>query len=340
MVGGFRWIGLIVATMIGAGYASGREIWEFFGHESGLAILLFTIMFIVSCSVILTISYEMKSENYLPVLQTLVGKRFANVYDWGILLYLFTMLFVMISGSGATVNMFELPYSIGVVLIITLLLAVIPYGMDGILSINRFLLPMLIVGLAVVLIVFIFQEKVPLLYHYVEQSNWASSIPFTSLNVVPLIAVIGAIGKEIKSKKEIYVASIGSGLVLGFISYMYNISLIHVSDQLFFYEIPLFAILNGYPVQMFFIMTVLLWFAIYTTAITSLFGLIARVKGYFKMNKGMVGVVLILAALPFTLVGFSNLISYLYPLYGIVNIYVLAMILLFPIIRRANERQI
>lgn len=234
MIGGFKWIGLIVATMIGAGYASGREIWEFFGHESGLGILLFTIMFIISCVVVLTISYELKSEHYLPVLQTLVGKRFAHFYDWGILLYLFTMLFVMISGSGATLHILEFPYFIGVVLMIVLLVVVIPYGMGGILSINRFLLPMLILGLAVVLIVFIYQEKVPLIYQYVEQSNWVSSVPFTSLNVVPLIAVIGAIGKEIESKTEIYVASIGSGLILGTMSYIYNISLIHVSDQLFF----------------------------------------------------------------------------------------------------------
>ncbi|SEQ06913.1 YkvI family membrane protein [Piscibacillus halophilus] len=340
MLGGLKWIGLIVATMIGAGYASGREIWEFFGHESGLAILLFMMMFIISCIVVLTISYELKTEHYLPVLQTLVGKKFANFYDWGVLLYLFTMLFVMISGSGATVHILELPYFLGVILMIVLLLAVIPYGMDGIVSINRFLLPMLIIGLAVVLIIFIYRENVPYIYNLYEQSNWASAIPFTSLNVVPLVAVIGAIGKEIKTKKEIYVASIGSGLILGVISYLYNISLIHVSDQLFFYEIPLFAILNGYPIQMFFFMSVLLWFAIYTTAITSLFGLIARVKEYFKWSKGVVGVLIICAAVPFTLVGFSNLISYLYPLYGLINIYVLAMILLFPIIRRANQGKI
>ncbi|GEL76336.1 YkvI family membrane protein [Tenuibacillus multivorans] len=340
MINGFRWIGLIVATMIGAGYASGREIWEFFGHESGLAILLFTIMFIISCYVVLRISYEMKSEHYLPVLQEIMGKKFANIYDWGILLYLFTMLFVMISGSGATFETLNVPYFFGSLLIIILLIVVIPYGMNGILSINRFLLPLLIVGLAIVLIIFIIQQEVPFVYQFKEQSNWASALPFTSLNVVPLIAVIGAIGQEVKSKTEIYIACIGSGLILGLISYLYNISLIHVSDQLFFYEIPLFAILNGYPNELYYIMSVLLWFAIYTTAITSLFGLIARVKEFFKVNKSTIGIGLILLAIPFTLVGFSNLIGYLYPLYGLINLYVLAMILLFPIIKRANRSKI
>jgi uncharacterized membrane protein YkvI len=54
---GLKWMFLIVGTVIGAGYASGRELWEFFGAESGLAIVLFAILFTISCAVILTIAW-------------------------------------------------------------------------------------------------------------------------------------------------------------------------------------------------------------------------------------------------------------------------------------------
>ncbi|GAA0467784.1 hypothetical protein [Alkalibacillus silvisoli] len=340
MIRGIRWIGLIIATMVGAGYASGREIWEFFGHESSLAISIFTILFIISCHVILTVSYELRTKHYMPLLQMVLGERAAKVYDWCILLYLFTTLFVMISGSGAAVSMFDLPFIVGVMIMVLGLLLIIPRGMDGILSINRILLPVMIITLLSVLLYFIFQQQVPIIYQIKEQSNWVASIPFTSLNVLPLIAVLGAIGKEIKSKKEIYVASIGSGVVLGLISYFYNISLVHVADQLYFYEIPLFAILYGYPIELFLIMAGLLIFAIYTTALTSLFGLIARVEDILKLSKGKLGLLLIGVALPFTFVGFSTLVSYLYPLYGVINLYVLAMLLLFPIIKRAEKFKI
>ena len=30
-INGLKWMFLIIGTMIGAGYASGRELWEFFG---------------------------------------------------------------------------------------------------------------------------------------------------------------------------------------------------------------------------------------------------------------------------------------------------------------------
>ena len=50
-----KWMLLILGSLIGAGYASGQEIWQFFGDESGLAILLFTIMF--SLSTYIAVSY-------------------------------------------------------------------------------------------------------------------------------------------------------------------------------------------------------------------------------------------------------------------------------------------
>lgn len=247
-----------------------------------------------------------------------------------VMIYLFTTLFVMIAGSGATVTIFEWSNVVGILLMVLLLLVIIPRGMDGVLSINRFLLPLLIVGLFLVLMIFVFQERVSFFYGISDQSNWVQAIPFTSLNVLPLIAVLSAVGKEIKSKKEIYVASIGSGLILGSISMVYNMSLISVAEQLYFYEIPLFAILNGYPFEIFLLMAVLLWFAIYTTALTSLFGIISRLKEFFKQHStGRVGLYVLLIALPFSFFSFSHLISYLYPLYGVLNLYVLGAILCF-----------
>src|SRR5699024_8862335 len=83
-----KWMFLIIGTTIGAGYASGRELWEFFGHESGLAILLFVLFFIISCGVIMEISFDKQSTQYRPVLRAIVGKKLTAVYDVMIFLYL------------------------------------------------------------------------------------------------------------------------------------------------------------------------------------------------------------------------------------------------------------
>lgn len=96
---GFKWMFLIIGTTIGAGYASGRELWQFFGHESGLAIALFACLFAISCIVVMQVSYQKQSKDYLPVLRVIVGKRLTKIYDVMIFLYLFTTTVVMLAGK-------------------------------------------------------------------------------------------------------------------------------------------------------------------------------------------------------------------------------------------------
>ncbi|WP_181350754.1 hypothetical protein [Thalassobacillus sp. CUG 92003] len=331
---GMKWMFLIIGTMIGAGYASGRELWQFFGQDSGVAIALFTLMFVMSCYVILSISFEQKSGHYLPVLRSIVGKHLTGVYDWMIIIYLFTTTVVMLAGSGATLQAFEFSYRLGVVAIIIPLILIFIWDVKGIISVNSFILPLLILGLFFVLLLFSIDNKLEFFSHLDEMSNWKSAFPFTALNILPLIAVLGAIGNQVQEKGEIWVASISSGLILGGISYLYNNSLIQISEEIILYEIPLFAILKNYPVEMLIFMSVLLWIAIFTTAASGILGLITRFRDMFKLPLWLMAMMAVAVMLPFTSFGFSTLIEYLYPLYGILNLYVLTALLLYPIIHR------
>jgi len=328
---GFKWMFLIIGTTIGAGYASGRELWEFFGHESGLAILLFIIFFTICCIVIMEISYRKQSSEYTPVLEIIVGNKLARFYDVMILLYLYTTTVVMISGSGATGQAFNLSYWWGIGFIVFTLIILFIRDINGVLIINQYILPILIAGLLFVLLLFTFDQKLELFSHWHEQRNWVAAFPFTALNILPLIAVLGAIGNKVSSRKEIWIGCVGSGLILGVVSYIYNNSLIQIADELLLYEIPLFAILKGYPFIMLIFMSVLLWFAIFTTAAAGILGIVTRIQNYFKSPLWFLVFIILLTMIPLTTFGFSTLISVLYPLYGILNLYVLTRLLLFPL---------
>lgn len=326
-----KWIFLIIGTTIGAGYASGRELWEFFGHESGLAIVLFVIFFSASIYTIMQVSYQNQSTEYRPVLKEIVGKKLAGVYDVMIFIYLYTTTIVMISGSGATGQAFQLSYWWGIGIMVVVLIILFAKGIGGLLSVNQFILPILLIGLVFVLLRFIFDQDLQLFSHWHEQRNWMAAFPFTALNILPLIAVIGAIGNKISSKQEIWITSIGSGVIIGVITYLYNNSLIQIADELLVYEIPLFAILKHYSFKMLIFMSFMLWFAIFTTAAAGVLGIVSRIKSYFRIPLWLLVTLLLTSMLPFTLVGFSSLISITYPLYGILNLYVLTRLLLFPV---------
>ncbi|WP_080871897.1 YkvI family membrane protein [Oceanobacillus timonensis] len=334
-----QWITLILGATIGAGYVSGRELWQFFGHESGLAIVLFAILFSVCCYVIMSISYKMKSENYVPVLEVIAGKKLTKVFDGFILLYLFTTTMIMIAGSGAAGQVFHLPYSVGIGITGIFLVLLFLKGINGLLTINQFILPVLIGGLLYVLATYVSNENLQLFAYWHEQRNWFSAFPFTALNILPLIAILGAIGNKIKGRGEMVISCIGTGLSLGVVSYIYNSSLIQIADEIVLYEIPLFAILKEFPLGMILFMSILLWLAIFTTAAAGMLGIATRVQPFLKEEKPiyLIVLVMVLLMLPLTGFGFSNLISFLYPLYGILNLYILARLVTYPLWKRAQE---
>ncbi|RWZ54721.1 hypothetical protein EQV77_13825 [Halobacillus fulvus] len=331
---GMKWMFLIIGTMIGAGYASGRELWQFFGHNSSLAILLFTIMFTSCCFTIMSISFHKQSGHYLPVLRAIVGRHLTGIYDWMIIVYLFTTTVVMLAGSGATWQAFHFPYRFGVLAIVIPLILLFVWDVKGIVIVNSFVLPLLIGGLLFVLILFVKDQDLSLFGHVHEMSNWLAAFPFTALNILPLIAVLGAIGNQMEQKGEAWIASIGSGLVLGAVSYLYNNSLIQISEEIILYEIPLFAILKHYPYAMMLFMSAMLWIAIFTTAASGTLGLVTRFREYLRQPLWILAMGMIALMLPFTSFGFSTLVEYLYPLYGILNLYVLASLLFYPLVSR------
>ncbi|TLS35143.1 YkvI family membrane protein [Pseudalkalibacillus caeni] len=332
--GGLKWLFLIMGTMIGAGYASGRELWQFFGQESVLAIVLFTVLFSISCFVIMKISFQKKSVHYLPILEMLVGKKLTSLYDLLIILYLFTTTVVMFAGGGATIEVLHFPYWIGIGVLAFLVVILFFWDINGMLNMNAFILPMLIFLLLLVLGGFISHHQESFFIDWQHQANWPSAFTFTALNILPLVAVLSAIGHEIKNEGEIWIASLGSGLILGAISFLYNQSLIQVAHELIVYEIPLFAILKNSSYYMVIVMSVLLWAAIYTTAVSGVFGLTARFRNMFRLPLWMTALFIVASMLPFTSFGFSTLVAFLYPLYGVLNLYILASILIFPLLRR------
>src|SRR5699024_5971185 len=158
---GFKWMFLIIDTTIGAGYASGQELWQYFGHDSSLAILLFVIFFIVSCYVIMYVSFFIQSSDNLPVLRDIIVEKLSGLYDILILLYLFTTSVVMIAGSGATGQAFNISYWCGVIIISIALIIIFFRDINALLSINQYFIPLLLVGLLFVLFLFTFDQKLP-----------------------------------------------------------------------------------------------------------------------------------------------------------------------------------
>ncbi|MCF6094664.1 hypothetical protein L1765_11900 [Microaerobacter geothermalis] len=329
-------IGLtIVGTTIGAGFASGRELWEFFssyGEQSVWGILIAIFLFTVSSMTILWLSWKYQSEHYFHVLEILMGKRVAYVFDGIILFYLFTVTVVMFAGSGAAFFQWDMTHLSGVLFIAVLVYIVLLFNVEGIISLNTYIVPMLMIILLVIPLQFLIMKDMMLFFPtWTSSPVWTSAITYASLNIVPLVAVLSTFGTHVKQKKEIMIAGLVGGLSLGTIAILLNQALLINGEKVIRQEIPLFSLVDIYPSYIIFLVTIILWIAIYTTAVSSLHGLIRRIKEWIGLPIWLLTALLIVFMITLSQFGFSVLVKVLYPLYGVLNLFVLMVILLYPI---------
>ena len=331
----------IVGSTIGAGFASGREIWEFFGSygtSSGMAIILsMSIIFIVSV-IVLHISWTRNTRNYSDLFRQVMGVKVARYLDGFVALYLLTGTLVMLAGSGATFEQWNVSSVTGSLVLALAVLVVLIFDLRGFMSINALLIPIMIVILVTVCIQFLRIDGVHSAWLGQEVTSqvtsppvWPSAIIYAALNMTSLIAVLSVMGGQIRHTAEIWIAGGVSAACLGVVAYLFNYSLLHVKHLVPQYDIPLFALLHDYSSLGTFSVTLVLWLAIYTTAISNIYGLVFRISDWLRVPHFIIGAAIFLLLIPLSQLGFSALVSVLYPLYGVLSLFILAILLLFPL---------
>lgn len=325
---------LIIGTTIGAGFASGREIWEFFssyGPKSIIGILIFMIINTISSIFIVWISYKHKTSNYYEMLVILMGEKLARIFDGVIFFYLVSVSIVMFAGSGATLEHWNFPFILGIIILAPATWVVIIHGVDGLIRINSIFIPILIFVLIYVTYQYYFSRPF-LVEDYIRDhlKVWPSAITYTALDAISLLGVLSTVGTKIKSRIEIIIGGTLGGLCLGIIAIMLNISLLKV-EYVQQYEIPLFSLIPEDRIVLLIIVSITIWLAIYTTALGNIYGLVSRIqKRWGNISTSKLTILLILIIAPLSLFGFSTLVNILYPLYGVVSLYLMATILLYP----------
>src|SRR5690606_2243110 len=285
----FRISMTIVGTTIGAGFASGREIWEFFGsygEQELVGILLSMVLYFPPGVIILHIGWKKRTHHYSEVLQVVIGPKLARYFDGFMILSLLTGVLVMVAGSGATLEQWNGSFTLGTLLMAGAVVLVLLFDLKGILSLNTILMPVLSVILLLVCLQGLLSggetagpadtEPEGILFPV-----WPSAITYAAFNMISLLAVLSTMGSQIRHPAEIWIACLLGASCLAGIAGLYNASLLKVSHLISQYNIPLFALIRDYSTIWNLIISLVLWFAIYTTAVSNMHGLVFRIADRF-----------------------------------------------------------
>lgn len=330
--------GAYIGTVVGAGFASGQEILQFFAVFGALGlwgIVISTLMFIVFGYIIMSIGNKISATSHLDILRYSGGGYFILVMDILISLFIFCSLTAMIAGSGALFSQqLGLPKMLGCLFMVVLTVLTVLCGFGGVVNSISALVPFLLTAVIGVSL-FALTNKPPNFVPIATQTaspfigGWLpASILYASYNLIMSVAVLASLGASARDKRAIKNGAMLGGLGLGAAAIMICLTLQTNIGSIENLELPFMHIAAGLAPAARIVYAVVLISEVYTTAVSALYGCYARISGFTRSPTQKLPV-LIVSALAFaaSTFSFSNIVKYLYPLIGYCGVFLLLSLL-------------
>lgn len=344
---------VIIGTFIGAGFASGQEIYLFFfsyGINGLLGILISSILMGVVISRTLKIIKQNNVQNYKEFLDIIIHKKkkgkkplktqkFTNAQNSkrnakensessivikliNLLVNTFTLVtfFIMIAGFGTYfAQEFGINQLVGSFVLATITYIILNTSVRGVVKANGIIVPILIILVVIIGILNI--RNLPLLQikNYMIPNNDITfvlqAILYASYNSILLIPVLITLNKYIKSKRQINLISIVSSIIIAIMSILIFLLLTKVDVDIGKLEMPAVYVVSN----MFYILKYLYGFVILGSIFTTTISLgMSFLQNTSKNKKSYshIALIMCITSVVVSKIGFSNLVNLLYPLFG------------------------
>ncbi|GIN19127.1 YkvI family membrane protein [Siminovitchia fordii] len=334
----FQVASVYVGTIVGAGFATGREIVEFFtrfGFYGTAAIFLAGILFIVLGSKIMLVAIDLEAKSFEQLNEYLFGHRLALVMNLFIMVMLTGVCAVMLAGAEALfMEQLRLPPRTGLMVTVILTLIVMTAGVKGLFAVNTFVVPLMVIFNFLVMLLVLKTESrifVPIHVSGWEEGGKAvlSAFSYAAFNLALAQAVLVPMAAEIKDRSAVTLGGVIGGLLLTVILLASHISLGTLPDPAG-YEIPMAVIVKGLAGTFHFLYLLIIYGEIFTSVIGNLYGLERQIRGYIMVNSFWIHIGLLVVVYLISHVKYGTLLEFLYPLFGYISIGFLLLLLIKP----------
>ncbi|MBL4952491.1 hypothetical protein JK635_09740 [Neobacillus sp. YIM B02564] len=334
----FQIAAVYIGTVVGAGFATGKEIVEFFsrfGFFGFISILMSGYLFIMIGSKLMRMAAQIEAKSYQEFNEHLFGKWPSRIINFSMLFMLLGVSAVMLAGAGAVFEeQLGLPKNVGVFITIFLSYVVMLIGTKGLFAVNTFVVPIMI---SFSLILMFLSVRMP---NFIEQflfiphaaDGWKSVIaPFsyTALNLGLAQAVLVPVATEVKDDWTIKWGGILGGLGLTVILIASHFTLIMLPN-LELYEIPMAIIMKNLAPFFYWIFILVIYGEIFTSVIGNIFGLDRQLKQYIEIPTMMSVTAIFAVSYLISLVNYGTLLSHLYPLFGYICMSIFILLWIKP----------
>jgi uncharacterized membrane protein YkvI len=317
-----------IGTVVGAGFASGQEIYQFFsihGLPGFWGVLLAIILLGIGGDKIFRMGCTLKPESYKDLLTYLLGSRLVHLADLFLFLFFTILIGVMFAGSGTIFKEMGLGYWTGIVITGLLLVLVLFRELPGLISANLVVIPLMFAGSIGISIYAICTRcaTTTTTTHF----NWIlASSQFSAYNLILSVPVLLSLAKQYPFRHVLklgsWLGSIGLGLMAGFIHWSIISHLPHLKIS----PLPMIDLAKSVGTWAYWAYALVLWGEMFTTLLANTYGVAQRLVSLTGWPfQGWV-IILTLVGILIAEAGFINLIAGFYPLYGYVCLVILILV--------------
>jgi uncharacterized membrane protein YkvI len=324
-----------VGTIVGAGFATGQEIVQFFtkyGWMASWTIALSTLLFIVIGTKLMTLAANLDAKSYEDLNRHLFGEKIGRLFGLFTLVILFGITTVMLAGAGSVFDEhLGIPYQLGLLLTMAFAFIILTRGLSAIIAVNFLVVPFMLVCSALAVLS---ASKLPTADYWLIMTSqtsaikiWTAPLLYAAFNLVTAQAVLVPLGAAIKERSTLVWGGMIGGAIIGAMLLGGHFALSANMPGIMKYEIPMGHLLVEYgrAVQLMFIFVI--YGEIFTTFIADVYGLALQLKERTGWRLQAIIALIMAATYAISQIGFSSLLSTLYPLFGMISMVWFVMLL-------------
>ncbi|WP_438448653.1 YkvI family membrane protein [Gorillibacterium sp. sgz5001074] len=324
-----------MGTIVGAGFASGKEILLFFTRYGWMAtatIAAATVLFVWLGTKLMNAAHEIGATSYEDLNKELFGERMGKWISLVTLVVLFGVTSVMLAGAGSLfAEHLGIPYQIGLFITLLLTYLLLQRGMNAILAVNSIVVPvMLLFTFAIVWTTF----RLPGAGNWLELTSpypwhrvWFDSILYTAYNLALAQAVLVPLGRTVEDRKIRLWGGVLGGIGIGVLLLACHYALSARMPGITGYEIPMGHLIGplGRTVQGLYILVI--FGEILTTFLSNVYGIALQLQERTGLHNRLVIPAILAGCYLVSQAGFGQLLEVLYPSIGLVSLIWLVMVM-------------
>lgn len=349
---------LFLSAIVGAGFATGREIMTYFARYglpgfAGLGIS--SLLLAAAGSRLYVLAYRMETDSPLLVSRRLAGQRMGKLLAICIALFSYCIYVIMLAGTsdlaGSNLPAFQKfwPRFLLTAVISLLSYLVLLRGFESLAALCAVFAPVIAISLAVsaVLSSFCCTETAEVFHLFsagAEQGNISgtqslsdtllvygqmlfSAVLYAGYNTLVAASILPRAGTVIPNRRTAVLGGIFGGLLFFACGAAVYAALYHSWPDIHYAAMPLLMLAGRLGTFGKAAFPAVLGLTMILSAVAGLSGCCVSFTADRKRQKRL-GVLLAAAAVPLSLIGFGSLMDILYPIFGFAGIFLLIMLAL------------